>query len=165
MAILDETLKCAFCFNVCVRPVTASAHPLRWHDRSAPVRSPFELFFCGKLRRDRTQAPCQHNFCLACFTKWTVQQSKNTCPKCRTTIPAAMRANPRINSKLVAAIRMARSHAPCPVSRMPPPADRIGEPGSRCRPRTVAPRQTLRLLPRSWPTMPGRMPASARIAR
>ena len=53
------------------------------------------------------QAPCQHNFCLVCFTKW-VQQSKTSCPTCRAPIPPSVRSNPRINAALVCAIRMAR---------------------------------------------------------
>ena len=53
------------------------------------------------------QAPCQHNFCLACFKKW-VAQGKKTCPTCRNAIPAKFAANPRINTALTTAIRMAK---------------------------------------------------------
>ncbi len=66
----------------------------------------------GRSKVLRTQAPCQHNFCLGCFTKW-VQQSKTSCPKCRASIPQSMRSNPRINAALVNAIRMVRSCARC----------------------------------------------------
>ena len=48
------------------------------------------------------QAPCQHNFCLACFGKWTAKGNKQ-CPTCR-----AFSTNPRINTALAVAIRMAR---------------------------------------------------------
>ena len=53
------------------------------------------------------QAPCQHNFCLGCFTKW-VNQGKKTCPTCRHAFPAKFAANPRINTALACAIRMAK---------------------------------------------------------
>ena len=104
LAVIDEALKCAICFNLCDRPVTVSASP----QFPPSLRSPT---LC--------QVPCQHNFCLTCFTKW-VQQSKTSCPKCRATIPGAMRANPRINSALVSAIRMARTRSSsCRVSLTP----------------------------------------------
>jgi E3 ubiquitin-protein ligase UHRF1 len=90
-AVIDDALQCAICFNLCDRPVTVR--------RSAPSqRPPLTL----------RQVPCQHSFCLGCFTKW-VQQSKTSCPKCRAAIPQGMRANPRINAALVSAIRMARA--------------------------------------------------------
>jgi E3 ubiquitin-protein ligase UHRF1 len=53
------------------------------------------------------QTPCGHNFCLKCFQRW-VGQGKKTCGKCRAAIPAKMASQPRINSALVMAIRMAR---------------------------------------------------------
>ena len=53
------------------------------------------------------KAPCQHNFCLACFKKW-VAQGKKTCPTCRNSFPAKFAANPRINTALTTAIRMAK---------------------------------------------------------
>lgn len=53
------------------------------------------------------QTPCGHNFCLKCFQKW-VGQGKHTCAKCRCTIPPKMASQPRINSALVVAIRMAK---------------------------------------------------------
>lgn len=58
--------------------------------------------FCSKL-----QTPCGHNFCLTCFEKW-MKQGRNTCAKCRGIIPQKMAIQPRINSTLVAAIRMAK---------------------------------------------------------
>ncbi|OAY71610.1 E3 ubiquitin-protein ligase ORTHRUS 2, partial [Ananas comosus] len=54
------------------------------------------------------QTPCGHNFCLKCFQKW-VGQGKLTCAKCRSSIPAKMASQPRINSALVVAIRMAKT--------------------------------------------------------
>lgn len=53
------------------------------------------------------QAPCQHNFCLACFGKWTAKGNKQ-CPTCRAGYPASFSTNPRINTALAVAIRMAR---------------------------------------------------------
>lgn len=52
--------------------------------------------------------PCGHNFCLKCFQKWVGQKRNNTCAKCRTPIPEKVASNPRINSSLVYAIRMAK---------------------------------------------------------
>lgn len=40
------------------------------------------------------QAPCQHNFCLGCFTKWH-NQGKKTCPSCRAPFSAKFASNPR----------------------------------------------------------------------
>lgn len=54
------------------------------------------------------QTPCGHSFCLKCFEKW-IRQGKRTCAKCRQNIPASMASQPRINSALVFAIRMARA--------------------------------------------------------
>lgn len=63
--------------------------------------------FCMLLPDRPVTTPCGHNFCLKCFEKW-VKQGKKTCAKCRETIPAKMISQPRINSSLVFAIRMAR---------------------------------------------------------
>ncbi|XP_026658537.1 E3 ubiquitin-protein ligase ORTHRUS 2-like isoform X2 [Phoenix dactylifera] len=54
------------------------------------------------------KTPCGHNFCLKCFQKW-VGQGKRKCAKCRDHIPASMASQPRINSALVVAIRMAKT--------------------------------------------------------
>ncbi|WCJ42045.1 Zinc finger (C3HC4-type RING finger) family protein [Euphorbia peplus] len=67
----------------------------------------FKCSFCMQLPERPVTTPCGHNFCLKCFQKW-VGQRKNTCAKCRSTIPPKMASNPRINASLVAAIRMAR---------------------------------------------------------
>ena len=53
------------------------------------------------------QAPCGHNFCLGCFNKW-VAQGKKSCPTCRAALPAKFSANPRINTALAGAIRLAK---------------------------------------------------------
>ncbi|XP_059644684.1 E3 ubiquitin-protein ligase ORTHRUS 2-like [Cornus florida] len=67
----------------------------------------FKCSFCIQLPERPVTTPCGHNFCLKCFQKW-VGQGKHTCIKCRSSIPAKMASQPRINSTLVAAIRMAK---------------------------------------------------------
>ena len=99
LAMIDEALKCAFCFNLCERPVTVRARGALPPKAGSPKLETRTLIWL------LVQAPCQHNFCLSCFTKW-VQQNKSTCPTCRASIPQSMRQNPRINSALVNAIRM-----------------------------------------------------------
>ncbi|MCD7458823.1 E3 ubiquitin-protein ligase ORTHRUS 2 [Datura stramonium] len=63
---------------------------------------------CMQLPERPVTTPCGHNFCLKCFQKW-IGQRKSTCANCRTPIPAKMASQPRINSALVIAIRMART--------------------------------------------------------
>ncbi|KAH9763629.1 E3 ubiquitin-protein ligase ORTHRUS 2 [Citrus sinensis] len=63
--------------------------------------------FCMQLPERPVTAPCGHNFCLKCFQKW-IGQGKRTCAKCRHIIPPKMASQPRINSALVTAIRMAK---------------------------------------------------------
>uniref|UniRef100_A0A251RRK0 RING-type E3 ubiquitin transferase n=1 Tax=Helianthus annuus TaxID=4232 RepID=A0A251RRK0_HELAN len=67
----------------------------------------FNCSFCMQLPERPVTTPCGHNFCLKCFEKW-VGQGKRTCAICRTSIPSKMASNPRINSSLVIAIRMAK---------------------------------------------------------
>lgn len=57
------------------------------------------------------QTPCGHNFCLKCFERW-IAQGKRTCTNCRRPIPSSMASQPRINSALVLAIRMAKKSRP-----------------------------------------------------
>ncbi|KAH1062960.1 hypothetical protein GLYMA_02G309100v4 [Glycine max] len=54
------------------------------------------------------ETPCGHNLCLRCFEKW-VGQGKRTCANCRAQIPAKMASQPRINSQLAMAIRLAKA--------------------------------------------------------
>ncbi|XP_068636646.1 E3 ubiquitin-protein ligase ORTHRUS 2-like [Aristolochia californica] len=68
----------------------------------------FSCSFCMQLPERPVTTPCGHNFCLKCFQKW-VGQGKRTCAKCRAVIPSKMASQPRINSALVVAIRMARA--------------------------------------------------------
>ncbi|VVA98079.1 unnamed protein product [Arabis nemorensis] len=63
--------------------------------------------FCIQLPERPVTTPCGHNFCLKCFEKW-IGQGKRTCAKCRSPIPNKMASNPRINSSLVSAIRLAK---------------------------------------------------------
>ncbi|XP_050375965.1 E3 ubiquitin-protein ligase ORTHRUS 2-like [Argentina anserina] len=67
----------------------------------------FNCSFCMQLPERPVTTPCGHNFCLKCFQKW-VGQGKRTCAKCRHAIPSKMASQPRINSSLVVAIRMAK---------------------------------------------------------
>ncbi|KAL6984027.1 E3 ubiquitin-protein ligase ORTHRUS 2 [Sarracenia purpurea var. burkii] len=63
--------------------------------------------FCMQLPERPVTTPCGHNFCLKCFQKW-IGQGKRTCANCRHSIPPKMASQPRINSALVIAIRMAK---------------------------------------------------------
>ncbi|KAG8084671.1 hypothetical protein GUJ93_ZPchr0010g8847 [Zizania palustris] len=67
----------------------------------------FSCVFCMKLPDRPVTTPCGHNFCLKCFEKW-IHNRKRTCAKCRAEIPKKMAEQPRINSALVGAIRMAK---------------------------------------------------------
>ncbi|KAG8066872.1 hypothetical protein GUJ93_ZPchr0005g16170 [Zizania palustris] len=67
----------------------------------------FSCVFCLKLPERPVTTPCGHNFCLKCFQKW-IHSGKMTCGKCRAEIPKKMAEQPRINSALVGAIRMAK---------------------------------------------------------
>eukprot|EP01018_Ginkgo_biloba_P021194 Gb_19211 [translate_table: standard] len=66
--------------------------------------------FCIQLPDRPVTTPCGHNFCLKCFQRWMGQGKKN-CAKCRSPIPPKMASQPRINSALVMAIRMAKAAA------------------------------------------------------
>ncbi|CAK9186891.1 unnamed protein product [Ilex paraguariensis] len=67
----------------------------------------FKCSFCMQLPERPVTTPCGHNFCLKCFQKW-IGQGKRSCAKCRCNIPPKMASQPRINSTLVVAIRMAK---------------------------------------------------------
>ncbi|KAL7139731.1 hypothetical protein ABFS83_09G073300 [Erythranthe nasuta] len=77
------------------------------NDILSVLGSTFKCSYCMELPERPVTTPCGHNFCLKCFEKW-IKQGKRTCIKCRGGIPHRMAAQPRINSTLVAAIRMAR---------------------------------------------------------
>ncbi|XP_071692508.1 E3 ubiquitin-protein ligase ORTHRUS 2-like [Rutidosis leptorrhynchoides] len=77
------------------------------HDVLKLLSGSFNCSFCMQLPERPVTTPCGHNFCLKCFEKW-VGQGKRTCAICRTSIPPKMASNPRINSSLVIAIRMAK---------------------------------------------------------
>ena len=94
--MFDDSLKCTMCMELCNRPVTVSTS-----DHC------FSCVATSHIIHAQAQAPCQHNFCLACFKKW-VAQGKKTCPTCRNSFPAKFAVNPRINTALTTAIRMAK---------------------------------------------------------
>ncbi|XP_021649612.2 E3 ubiquitin-protein ligase ORTHRUS 2 isoform X2 [Hevea brasiliensis] len=77
------------------------------HDVLDILDESFKCSFCIQLPERPVTTPCGHNFCLKCFQKW-IGQGKLTCAKCRSTIPSKMASQPRINSSLVSAIRMAK---------------------------------------------------------
>ncbi|MCL7049021.1 hypothetical protein MKW94_012007 [Papaver nudicaule] len=65
---------------------------------------------CMELPHRPVTTPCGHNFCIKCFEKWVNQlPRKQNCPECRTKIPDSMVNQPKINSALVVAIRMAKA--------------------------------------------------------
>ncbi|PKA54804.1 E3 ubiquitin-protein ligase ORTHRUS 2 [Apostasia shenzhenica] len=76
----------------------------------------FNCSFCMQLPERPVTTPCGHNFCLKCFQKW-LGQGKHTCAKCRAPIPPKMVSQPRINSALVVAIRMAKTVKPVPGNK------------------------------------------------
>ncbi|KAF5829117.1 hypothetical protein DUNSADRAFT_16535 [Dunaliella salina] len=74
---------------------------------------------CMNLCERPVTAPCQHNFCLVCFNKWRAQ-AKYKCPTCRADFPKQFAQNPRINTALILAIRLAKNppkDKPAPVER------------------------------------------------
>ncbi|GER55337.1 zinc finger C3HC4-type RING finger family protein [Striga asiatica] len=70
----------------------------------------FNCSICMQLLDKPVSTPCGHNFCLKCFQKWIgrQQQCKKSCAICRKVIPEKMAREPRINSTIVMAIRMAK---------------------------------------------------------
>ncbi|KAH6837848.1 Zinc finger RING family protein [Perilla frutescens var. hirtella] len=72
----------------------------------------FNCSICMQLLDRPVSTPCGHNFCLKCFQKWIGQQRKKTCAICRKLIPPKMAREPRINSAIVMAIRMAKASQP-----------------------------------------------------
>ncbi|KAL0920149.1 hypothetical protein M5K25_009263 [Dendrobium thyrsiflorum] len=76
----------------------------------------FNCSFCMQLPERPVTTPCGHNFCLKCFQRW-LGQGRHTCVKCRAPIPQKMVSQPRINSALVVAIRMAKTVKPMPGNK------------------------------------------------
>ncbi|KAF2317448.1 hypothetical protein GH714_022384 [Hevea brasiliensis] len=123
----EETLSCSTCATpwhvICLSsPPETLASTLQWEcpdcsgEPTAPAAavagSGSELLAAIKdieadLPERPVTTPCGHNFCLKCFQKW-IGQGKLTCAKCRSLIPSKMASQPRINSSLVSAIRMAK---------------------------------------------------------
>ncbi|XP_018442018.2 E3 ubiquitin-protein ligase ORTHRUS 2 [Raphanus sativus] len=71
------------------------------------LRKNVSCSICLHLPERPVTTPCGHNFCLKCFQKWVVGKRKPTCVTCRASIPKKVADNPRINSILVSAIRLA----------------------------------------------------------
>ncbi|KAK7371808.1 hypothetical protein VNO80_05173 [Phaseolus coccineus] len=67
----------------------------------------FSCSICMQLPDRPVTTPCGHNFCLRCFEKW-IGLGKRTCANCRAQIPSKMSSQPRINSQLAMAIRLAK---------------------------------------------------------
>ncbi|KAL9295995.1 hypothetical protein ACSQ67_021891 [Phaseolus vulgaris] len=86
-------------------------------NQSKPPPSVWEMLsrtiqcsICLNLPERPVTTPCGHSFCLKCFERW-VRQGKMNCAQCRQAIPAKFASQPRINSALVFAIRMARTNS------------------------------------------------------
>ncbi|MCL7050076.1 hypothetical protein MKW94_015306 [Papaver nudicaule] len=68
----------------------------------------FFCTICMELPERPITTPCGHNFCLKCFQKWASREGKKKCATCSSPLPLGMIKNPRINSALVVAIRLAK---------------------------------------------------------
>lgn len=104
-----------------------SSGEVKGSNREAKRNKVLEMFdeslnctFCMQLPERPVTTPCGHNFCLKCFQKW-MGQGKKICAKCRSAIPSKMASQPRINSALVIAIRMAKAAANAGDSQSGPP--------------------------------------------
>ncbi|KAE9607202.1 putative methyltransferase chromatin regulator PHD family [Lupinus albus] len=79
-----------------------------------------ECSICMQLPERPVTTPCGHNFCLRCFEKW-ISQGSSKCANCRCLLPPKMAKNPRINSQLAIAIRLAKmARSGCDVPGGPP---------------------------------------------
>ena len=67
-----------------------------------------QCLICMNLCERPVTSPCQHNFCLKCFNNWVQRPGNDKCPKCRTKWEKKFYQNPRVNTALVVAIRMAK---------------------------------------------------------
>ncbi|MCL7030127.1 hypothetical protein MKW94_010345 [Papaver nudicaule] len=116
--LLGSRCRYAYCLYVC--PPVLGKSSFKVDDKSNKKKEKdvdndvLELFdekfncsFCVQLLDRPVTTPCGHNYCLKCFLKW-VGQGKQTCAKCRRPIPSKMASEPRINSAVVIAVRMAR---------------------------------------------------------
>ncbi|KAG2398300.1 E3 ubiquitin-protein ligase ORTHRUS 2 [Vigna angularis] len=77
-----------------------------WHMLSQSIK----CSICLQLPERPVTTPCGHSFCLKCFQKW-LRRGNTKCVQCRQLVPAKMTSQPRINSALVFAIRMARTNS------------------------------------------------------
>ncbi|RDX75256.1 E3 ubiquitin-protein ligase ORTHRUS 2, partial [Mucuna pruriens] len=88
--------------------VGGSSHPSGDNNKTKDIfDGTLNCAFCMQLPERPVTTPCGHNFCLKCFQKW-IGQGKHTCANCRTQIPPKMASQPRINSQLAMAIRLAK---------------------------------------------------------
>ncbi|MCO5563798.1 hypothetical protein L7F22_017446 [Adiantum nelumboides] len=108
---LSEQVKARKCQDIMSRAGTKAANGTedkKKHKMLEIFDENLNCIFCMQLADRPVTTPCGHNFCLRCFQRW-VAQGKKHCGKCRTLIPSKMASQPRINSALVVAIRMAKS--------------------------------------------------------
>ena len=75
---------------------------------AAALDDNLKCVICMDVCERPVTSPCQHNFCLKCFTSWAQRTQKHNCPKCRAGIPRKFALNPRVNTGLVMAIRLAK---------------------------------------------------------
>lgn len=79
---------------------------------SSLVEEGLTCAICYDLCVKPVTAPCQHNFCLKCFTDMNMRSNKHTCPSCRQVFGRKFAENPRINTALTIAIRALRAGKP-----------------------------------------------------
>ncbi|ESW14533.1 hypothetical protein PHAVU_008G289300 [Phaseolus vulgaris] len=103
---LSDQQKAKRCQELLAGSSASSSDPSK--DKTADIfDDSFSCSICMQLPDRPVTTPCGHNFCLRCFEKW-IGQGKRTCANCRAQIPAKMSGQPRINSQLAMAIRMAK---------------------------------------------------------
>ncbi|KAG4952780.1 hypothetical protein AAZX31_14G003700 [Glycine max] len=89
--------------------LAGSAHPSKDKTKAKDIfDGSLNCSICMQLPDRPVTTPCGHNFCLRCFEKW-IGQGKRTCANCRAQIPTKMASQPRINSQLAMAIRLAKA--------------------------------------------------------
>lgn len=67
---------------------------------------------CKEFLEKPVSLPCGHNFCLKCFQKSPDINKGKQCGLCRKPVPKKIISEPRINSSLVMAIRLAKTSKP-----------------------------------------------------